>query len=280
MNLKIVADSSADVLALESFPFASAPLKILTSEKEYVDDANVDIAQMVDDLAHYHGKSTTSCPSPDDFLSAFGDAERVVCMTITSGLSGTYNAACIAAQDYEEQHPGRKVFVLDSLSTGPEMKLIIEKTKELALAGVEFETLCEKLKEYARHTGLVFMLESLRNLANNGRVKPIVAKAAGLLGIRLVGRASDEGTLEPLEKCRGEKRAIGCLLEKMKSFGYIGGKVRIGHVFNEDAAKELKEKILAEFKNAEIEIYSLRALCSFYAEKGGMLVGFEKSGAI
>ncbi len=280
MNLKIVADSSADTLSLEGIPFAAAPLKILTSEKEYVDDANVDVAQMVDDLAHYSGRSSTSCPSPEDFKAAFGEAENVVCVTITSGLSGTYNAACIAAQDYEEQNPGRKVFVLDSLSTGPEMRLLIEKAKELASSCANMDELREKLAEYSKHAGLVFMLESLKNLANNGRVKPIVAKAAGLLGIRLVGRASDEGTLEPLEKCRGEKRALACLIDKMKDFGYVGGKVRIGHVFNESAAREFKERILAEYKDADIEIYPLRALCSFYAEKGGMLIGFEKAGAV
>lgn len=280
MDLKIIADSSADTLSLGEFPFASAPLKIVTAEKEYPDTADTDVYQMVEELARYHGRSSTSCPSPDDFLSAFGEAENVVCVTITSGLSGTYNAACIAAQDYEEQHPGRRAFVLDSLSTGPEMRLSIEKIRELAENGESFDAICEKIKEYSKHTGLIFMLESLKNLANNGRVKPIVAKAAGLLGIRLVCKASDEGTLEPIEKCRGEKRALACLLDKMKSFGYVGGKVRIGHVFNEAAANEFKEKVLAEFKDAEIEIYPLRALCSFYAEKGGMLIGFEKAGAV
>ncbi len=279
MDLKIVADSSADLFVLEDFPFAAAPLKIVTAEKEYPDMQGTDVAQMVEDLAHYHGRSSTSCPSPEDFLTAFGDAENIFCVTITSGLSGTYNAACIAKQDYEEQHPGRKVFVLDSLSTGPEMLLSIEKVKELARSGESFECICEKITEYTKHTGLLFMLESMKNLANNGRVKPIVAKAAGLLGIRLIGKASDEGTLEPLEKCRGEKRALECIVEKMKSLGYLGGKVRIGHVFNEAAAEELKAKILARFENAEIELYRCGALCSFYAEKGGMLIGFEDQGA-
>lgn len=279
MDLKIVADSSADLLSLEGFPFAAAPLKIVTSEKEYPDTAETDVAQMVAELAQYKGRSTTSCPSPNDYLSAFGDAENVFCVTITSSLSGSNNAANVAAQDYMEQHPGRKVFVLDSLSTGPEMVLSIEKVREMAENGESFESICEKITEYSKHTGLLFMLESLRNLANNGRVKPIVAKAAGLLGIRMVGKASDEGTLEPLEKCRGEKRALAAMLDQLKQLGYVGGKVSIGHVLNENAANELKEKILAEYKNAQIEIHRLGALCSFYAEKGGLLVGFEKAGA-
>lgn len=280
MDLKIVADSSADMLSLEGFPFAAAPLKIVTAEKEYPDTADTDVRGMVETLAHHHGKSSTSCPSPDDFLRAFGEAENVFCVTITSGLSGSYNAACIAAQDYTEHHPGRKVFVLDSLSTGGEMRLSIEKVRELAERGESFESICEKIKEYCRHTGLIFVLESMKNLANNGRVKPIVAKAAGLLGIRLVGKASDEGTLEPMEKCRGEKRTIAYIVDSLKKLGYVGGKVRIGHVFNEVAAGELKEKILAEFKNADVMLYCCGALCSFYAEKGGLIVGFEKAGAV
>ena len=280
MDLKIVADSSADMLSLEGFPFASAPLKIVTAEKEYPDTADTDVRGMVEALAHHHGKSSTSCPSPDDFLRAFGEAENVFCVTITSGLSGSYNAACIAAQDYTEQHPERKVFVLDSLSTGGEMRLSIEKVRELAERGESFESICEKIKEYCKHTGLIFVLESMKNLANNGRVKPIVAKAAGLLGIRLVGKASDEGTLEPMEKCRGEKHTIAYIVESLKKLGYVGGKVRIGHVFNEAAAGELKEKILAEFKNADVMLYRCGALCSFYAEKGGLIIGFEKAGAV
>lgn len=280
MDLKIVADSSADMLSLEGFPFASAPLKIVTAEKEYPDTADTDVRGMVEALAHHHGKSSTSCPSPDDFLRAFGEAENVFCVTITSGLSGSYNAACIAAQDYTEQHPERKAFVLDSLSTGGEMRLSIEKVRELAERGESFESICEKIKEYCKHTGLIFVLESMKNLANNGRVKPIVAKAAGLLGIRLVGKASDEGTLEPMEKCRGEKRTIAYIVESLKKLGYVGGKVRIGHVFNEAAAGELKEKILAEFKNADVMLYRCGALCSFYAEKGGLIIGFEKAGAV
>lgn len=195
MDIKIVADSSADMLSLEGFPFASAPLKIVTAEKEYPDTADTDVRGMVEALAHHHGKSSTSCPSPDDFLRAFGEAENVFCVTITSGLSGSYNAACIAAQDYTEQHPERKAFVLDSLSTGGEMRLSIEKVRELAERGESFESICEKIKEYCKHTGLIFVLESMKNLANNGRVKPIAAKAAGLWASALWVRRATRGRL-------------------------------------------------------------------------------------
>lgn len=276
LNMKIVADSSADVLTLENFPFASAPLKIITSQKEYVDDDNLDVAQMVNDLLTYTEKSSTACPGVGDWLTAFGEAEYIFCVTITSGLSGSYNSAEAARREYEEAHPGRKVFVIDSLSAGPELKLIIEKLQELISAGKSFEEICAEIKEYQKHTGLLFCLESLKNLANNGRVSHLIAGAVGILGIRIIGKASDKGELEQLHKCRGEKKALPTMLQLLHSLNCNGKKIRIGHCLNEEAALKVKDIILADFPEADIEIYPHRGLCSFYAEKGGILIGFEK----
>ena len=222
---KIVTDSSADVMSLADVAFESAPLKIITADREYVDDNNLDVEGMVNDLAAYRGKSSTSCPNPEDWLRAFGDAEHVFCVTITGTLSGSYNAAMVAKKTYEEAHPDRRVFVLNSLSTGPEMALAIEKMRELILAGKEFDEICESINQYSQKTGLLFMLESMRNLANNGRVSPIVAKMAGLLGIRVVAKASDKGDIEPLNKCRGEKKALETLVEHLKNLGLKEGRV-------------------------------------------------------
>jgi len=279
-NMKIVADSSSDVLSIEHVPFASAPLKIITSEKEYVDDTELDVYGMVEDLLSYSDKSSTACPSPEDWLNAFGDAQYVFCVTITSNLSGSCNSANIAKNDYEAEHPGRKVLVIDSLSAGMELKLIIEKLQEKILAGKDFEEISREIMEYKEHTGLMFMLESMRNLANNGRVSKIVASAAGVLGIRAVGKASDVGTLEPMEKCRGEKKALPTIMKIMKELKYVGGRVLIGHCFNESAALKLKDLLLKEFPEAQIDLHPTRGLCSFYAEKGGLMVGFEKQGAV
>ena len=277
LSVKIVADSSADMLTLDGVAFASVPLKIITAEREYVDDAALNVEGMIGDLNAYKGKSSTACPSPADWLDAFGDAERVFCVAITSSLSGSCNAAEIARRDYEAQYPDRRVCVIDSLSAGPELRLIVEKIAELNAAGCEFDEICKEIEEYRKHTGLLFMLESLKNLANNGRVSPLVAKAAGLLGLRLVGKASDRGTLEPLEKCRGERRALEAIRRTMQELGARGGKIRICHACNLPAAQALKALLEEIWNAADIRISECRGLCSFYAEKGGLLIGFEKN---
>ncbi len=275
-KVKIVADSSADLLQLENMEFGAAPLKIVAGDREFVDDAALDVAAMVEWFGTYKGKSKTSCPNPSDWLEAFDNADEVYCVAITSGLSGSYNAACIAKQMYEEQHSGKQVCVIDSLSAGPELVLLIEKLAEFIRQDLPYIQICRKIEEYKQQTGLIFMLESLKNFAANGRVSPAVAKLAGLLGIRIVGRASDQGTLEPIHKCRGEAKSIATLLEELKKAGLGEGKVRIAHCQNQKAALELQSKILQDRPNVDVQIHSCRGLCSYYAELGGLLVGFER----
>ena len=276
MNCKIIADSSADMLSLADIPFESAPLRILTNNKEYVDNQSLDVLEMVNDLQSYKGRSSTSCPNIEDWLNCFADAQYIYCVTITATLSGSYNAAMQAKRVYEEAHPDRKVFVINSLSAGPELTLIIEKLRELILTGKEYDEICNEFTKYTQKTGLLFMLESMKNLANNGRVSPLIAKMAGFLGIRVVGKASNKGDLEPLNKCRGENKALETIIEHLKELGLKHGKVRIAHCFNESAGKKLKALIQQKFNKVQVELYNCRGLCSFYAEKGGMLVGFEK----
>lgn len=275
-NIKIVADSSANVLELKHVAFASAPLKVITEQAEFVDDGMLNVEDMVAWFDSYKGKSKTSCPNPADWLEAFGDAQEVFCVTITSGLSGSYNAACVAKQMYEAEHEGRKVFVIDSLSAGPELVLIIEKLEECIAREMPYEQICSEIQAYTEKTGLVFKLDSLKNFAANGRVSPAVAKLAGILGIRIVGKASDQGTLEPIDKCRGEGRALDRIVSHLREYGLSCGKVRIAHCQNETAAVQLQERIRREIPQADIAIASCRGLCSYYAEKGGLLVGFEK----
>jgi len=276
MNFKIVSDSSSDIKELSGIDFESAPLKIITSEREYVDDKSLDVVGMLSDLKKYKGKSRTSCPNSEEFLLAFGECENVFCITITSNLSGSFNAASVAAKTYLADHPDRRVHVIDSLSTGPESALVIERLRDLILEGKDFETVKTEITDYnLNHTRLLFALESMHNLANNGRVSPIVARMAGLLGIRAIGRASDVGTLEMICKSRGPEATARDILANMIGDGYKGGRVKIHHANNLPAAELLISKIKDSYPEAKIDVGMAGGLCSFYAEQGGLLIGFE-----
>jgi DegV family protein with EDD domain len=276
-KIKIVADTSCDLFSLAHVDFASAPMKIITEDREFIDDEGLDVYEMVEFLNTYKGKSKSSCPNTSDWLQAFGDADDIFCVTITSGLSGSYNSAYTAKQTFEAENAGKRVFVIDTLSAGPEITLVIEKLEEYIARQMDYEEICQSITAYLQKTGLVFMLKSLQTFANNGRVSPIVAKLVGIAGICIVGKASTEGTLEPLHKCRGERRSLETLVSSLEEEGFRGGKISIGHCFNEEAALQLKELIWEKFGEVPVEIHKFRGLCSFYAEKGGVLIGFEKA---
>lgn len=280
-TFKIVSDSSSDILTFENtrhaqIDYACAPMKLITAAREFTDDAALNVDEMVDFLFHYKGRSQSSCPNTADWLAAFGDADDILCTAITSGLSGSYNSACLAKKTYEEQNPGRRVFVVDTLSAGPEISLMIRRAADNYASGMDYEDICADIMAYKEKTGLTFMLKSLKNFANNGRVSPLVAKLVGIAGICIVGRASDEGTLDPGHKCRGESRALDAIVNELSARGLKGGRVSIGHCQNEAGARELASRIAAQFPETDIEIHPFLGLCSFYAEPGGVLVGFEK----
>ena len=271
--IKIIADSSSDRPAVPGVAYV--PLVISTDERTFVDDAQLDVGGMLRCLSEHRGRSYTACPSVDGWLSAFEGGDEIYAVTITSALSGSYNAAMAARQLYLQEHAEAKIAVFDSLSTGPELHLILERLQALTEAGLPFEQVEAQTRAYMQHTHLLFCLQSLHNMAQNGRVNKVVAAAVGVLGIRIVGMASPEGTLHQLGKARGDRKALPELLEQMQRAGYRGGKVRITHVQNPALAESFRSQLLAAWPSADAAIAPSSGLCSYYAESGAIMIGFE-----
>lgn len=275
MKRKIVADSSCDMWELNGVDFAVAPITISTDNKHYVDNQELDVHLMSEELAKYKGVSHTACPSVGSWLDCYEGYDEVFVVTLTGAMSGTYNSAMTAKGIYEEENENVKVHVFDSLSTGPEMRLLIEKLKEMIEEDLPFEEIVEKGQDYLNHSRLFFALKSLHNFAMNGRVSKAVASAIGVLNISIFATASEEGTIQQISKCRGEKKVVKSMIEHLENAGYHGGKVRISHADNLKLAHIVRDKILELYPNADIIVYPMGGLCTYYAEIGGLLVGCE-----
>ncbi|MBN2930507.1 MAG: DegV family protein [Catenibacterium mitsuokai] len=275
MKRKIVADSSCDMWELNGVDFAVAPMTISTDNKHYVDNQELDVHLMSEELAKYKGVSHTACPSVGSWLDCYEGYDEVFVVTLTGAMSGTYNSAMTAKGIYEEENENVKVHVFDSLSTGPEMRLLIEKLKEMIEEDLPFEEIVEKGQDYLNHSRLFFALKSLHNFAMNGRVSKTVASAIGVLNISIFATASEEGTIQQISKCRGEKKVVKSMIEHLENAGYHGGKVRISHADNLKLAHSVRDKILELYPHADIIVYPMGGLCTYYAEIGGLLVGCE-----
>ena len=274
MAIKIVSDSSSNVFTLAGANYSTVPMKVIAA-KEYIDTPALDLQGMVADLKAHKGKSGSSCPNVQDWLDAFGSGDDIFALTISKNLSGSFNSASQAAQLYMEANPGCKAFVIDSLAAGPQQIMVAEKLAELIAQGLDFETIKEKALDYHNHTHILFCLESLTNLARNGRISPAVAKIAGVLGMRVVGDVKG-GLITPVHKPRGHKKAMQTVVEMMAERGfYDGALIRVAACFAESQANDLKALVLAKWPNTRFVIESTRGLCSFYAEEGGLMIGIE-----
>jgi DegV family protein with EDD domain len=280
MRYGIIVDSGCDADSItcynnEDLVFKKVPLKINVGSDEFSDAAGFDPEPMLDALEAYQGKTSTAAPSPGEWMEAFSDCDEVFAITITGCLSGSYGSAVVAKNMMLEKYPGKKIDVLDTLSTGPEMTLLVNKLAEFINKKFDFQDITAKIRDYMSHTRLLYILEHVDNLVNNGRLSRLEGKIVSVLGIRLLGKASNEGRLALLHKCRGRLKAYEKAVEEMLTAGYEGGKVIISHCRNKTMAEYVKGRIAAAFQTADIVVMKSKGLNSYYAEIGGVLIGFE-----
>lgn len=279
MTWKIVADSGCDYRQLENpafdTEFVSVPLTIQVADKVFVDDANLDIDKMMETMYATSEASKSACPSPDDYLRAFEGAKHIFVVTITGTLSGSHNSAQLAKNIYLEEHPDTQIHVIDSLSAGGEVDLIVEKINDLINQGLSFEEVVEVITTYQEKTKLLFVLAKVDNLVKNGRLNKLIGAVVGLLNIRMVGEASETGTLELLQKARGAKKSLQAAYDEIIKAGYAGGRIVMAHRSNEKFCQQLSELLREKYPQAVIKILPTSGLCSFYAEDGGLLMGYE-----
>lgn len=285
MKWKIVVDSSCDLRELtfahtEEIGFAVVSLKIIVGEREFVDEKGLDTVEMLEVMENHHGKTSSSAPNAGEWKKAFADGENVFAITISGALSGSAAGAHTARHLLEQEGINKNIKIIDSLSTGPEMTLYVEKLVEYIEQGLSFEEVSAKIDKYAKNVRLLYVLESLDNLIKNGRVSKLEGGLAGLLGIRILGTASNEGTLDLLHKCRGQKKVYDHMLNRMIEDGFDGGRVVISHCLNEQWAEYLKTKIKEKFASCKVTVMPAGGLCSYYAQRHGILLGYEISGAV
>ena len=275
MAFKIVSDSSSNVFTMKEGNYTTVPMKVIAGEHEFVDTPELDVQNMVNILLSHKGPSGSSCPNVQEWLDAFEGEDDILGVTISSNLSGSHNSAAQAAREFMQTHPGRKAYIFDTLSAGPEQAMLVDELTRLIAQGHDFDTVVELGNRYLSGTHILFCLESMNNLARNGRVSPAAAKIASVLGIRAVGDA-EGGQIIPVHKPRGHKKAIATLVQMMEERGLKeDGYVRIAHCFGQQQAEDLKAATLAKHPGVRFVIEPTTALCSFYAEVGGLMIGME-----
>ena len=272
MKWNIVTDSSCDLLPEQSsdglIRLASVPFAICVGAQTFVDDENLNHAAMMDAMERERGASRTACPAPGDWLAEFEKGELTFAITISSQLSGSMNSALAARDMALERWPEKRIAVLDSRSTGPELVLCVEEIERLIRSGLDFDAIVEQATQFLQRTKILFALSSFDNLVKNGRMGKVTGFVARALGMWGIGGGSEEG------KTRGEQRVLELLTATMRDKGFHGYKAAISHCDNTNMAWKLRARILELWPAADVSVLPTRGLCSYYADRGGLIVSF------
>ena len=279
MEWKIVVDTACDFREIpnkaENVTYERVPFSLQIEDKVFVDTLDLDIDKMMEEMYASSEPARSACPSPEAYLAAYRGAKNVIVLTLTRGMSGSYNSAIIGEKMLKEENEDVNIHIIDTLSAGGENDLYLLKINELIKEGLSFDEVVSEMRKYQENSKLIFVLEKVDNLVKNGRLNKLAAAVVGLLNMRMVGEASDEGTLHLLHKVRGEKKAVSTVVDEMIKAGYKGGRVVVTHRNNEDICKKIQDKLKEKFSNIEFIIVPTSGICSFYGEEGGMLLGYE-----
>lgn len=219
MSIKIIVDSTADLIPEVQAKVTVVPLTIHFGEEEFIDGITIDSRMFYEKLVESDALPSTSQATPFAFSEVFGEAvkdgSQVVCITCSAKLSGTYQSAVIAAEDY----PG-KIFVVDSKTIALGSSILIQYALELVNRGLSAEEIVWKLMQKREKVRLIAMLDTLEYLKKGGRISKTVAFAGGLLNIKPV-ICIEDGVIKMLGKARGSKQGNNLLVQEIGKAGGV-----------------------------------------------------------
>lgn len=255
--------------------FENVALTLQVDDMEIVDDETFDQADFLAKVAASKEGPKSACPSPDAYMQAMDcDAEHIYVVTLSSKLSGSYNSACLAKDMFLEEHPDRKVWVIDSKSASIGETLIGLKIASCEQAGMSYEELVKEVEEYISNQHTFFVLENLETLRKAGRLSDLKAMIASTLNIKPIMGSTDVGRIQQLAQARGMNKALDrmvqCMLEVTTE---CENKVMaISHCNCLERALQLKEKVEKVANFRDIFVVDTAGVSSMYANDGGVIM--------
>lgn len=277
MTYKIIGDSCLDLteeLKKDSH-FQMIPLTLQVDDVQVVDDENFDQKSFLRLVKNSVECPKTACPSPEKFKEAFEcDAEAVFVVTLSGQLSGTYNAAVLGKNLYEEEHGADKyIGVIDSQSASSGELNIGLKIRDLCEQGLAFSDVLEQAEAYRDSMQTFFVLETLDFLRKNGRLTGLQAFFATTLNIKPI-MGADKGVIIKLDQARGINKALARMVDVALGSIQDGSDKRliISHCNNKERAEQVKEMMCRRMTFKDIVITNMAGVATVYAGDGGIIV--------
>ncbi len=273
--IHLVTDSTSDLPKeiIEKYHIRVVPLTISIDKKDYLEGIDISPKEFYIKMQFAEELPKTSTPSPGLFADTFNELTAdgsVLCLTISSGLSGTYQSASLGAENANGD-----VRIIDTLagSLGHGLQLI--EAGELIEEGKTIDEIVDHLEEMKKNSRIFILLDTLENIVKGGRLSKFKGSLAKVLDIKVLLHGV-EGKVEILEKVHGRKKFLNKTLEIIgnEKKDFSNTVFGITHVNNIEDAEYLKTKIIDKYKPRDVIINTMGATMATYAGDKGMIVSF------
>lgn len=218
MNVRIIVDSTADLIPALKSRVSVVPLTVHFGDEEFIDGVTITHKQFYEKLVECDTLPSTSQATPDAFDRVFAEVaaagDSAVVLTLSSNFSGTFQSAMIAAAEYEN------IYVVDTESVAIGAGILTELALQLVDSGMSAKDIAATLEQEKKHIRIIAMVDTLEYLKRGGRVSKTVAFAGGLLNIKPVLSVT-AGEIVMLGKARGSKQGNNLLVQEINKAGGV-----------------------------------------------------------
>lgn len=281
MEIQIIADSCCDLTpALRRvLRVRTASLTIRVDDGEFIDDENLDIPALMAAMKQSANAPTTACPAPEAYAAMMTQAPMTFVVTLSSRLSGSYNAACVGRDMALEANPSLKICVLDSESASAGETRIVMLLRDLIDAGLAFEEIEQRARAFIAPMRTRFVLEDLSHLVKNGRISKMAGFMGTVLNLRPLMADNGHGEIVCLEKIRGTANAMKKLVEHVAAETADAARASIVLVLSycncAPRALELQKNLLASCAALkDVIMVPTGGISTVYADDGGVVLAF------
>ncbi len=274
MAIKIIGDSCCDFTKLELRKgiYVSVPMSVTIGGIEYRDDGRRTQEDWIRMIKEDPGYPQSACPSPDDFYKAFDENCDNYVITLSSKLSGVYNAAMVAKDMFEDEHEDVNIHIFDSKSAAAGEHLISDMIMECYEAGKSFEETVKEVESFRDEMFTIFVLDDLETFKKNGRIRGVKALVATALNVKPV-LYGDDGEIKQLDQAIGMQSAINRMLyhiEKKKLDP--SRKVRITQCDSKELCLKIAKILTERFGFTDVKILNAGGISTSYENPGGVVI--------
>lgn len=263
-------DFDEDLFSKEGI-FYRVPFGINIDDENII-DRNIDTDDLLVKMKNSKGKILSAAPSPQDYMSVYSSSEVNFVITISSKISGSYSAACLAKNCFLDENKDSKIYIIDSRSAAAGEDLLAYKLKLLLDANDNYDEVFEEISRIRDNMETYFILDDFSVFVKNGRISNTKAFLIDLLNITPIMMA-DNGVVGTFKKVRGKMKAykvmIDTIVDRVKSKGK--DLLMITYCAALEKATKIKEELSKLVPNLKVKLLKAGGLSTTYANEGGLV---------